>query len=40
MIRWRYPCGTPWGHGGGIFGYETFASTGDGKRHVEIAYCG
>jgi D-alanyl-D-alanine carboxypeptidase len=38
MIRWRYPCGTFWGHGGGIFGYETFAaSTGDGKRHVVIA---
>ena len=40
MIRWRFPCGTFWGHGGGIFGYETFAaSTGNGKRkrHVVIA---
>jgi len=38
MSRWRFPCGTFWGHGGGIFGYETFAaSTGDGKRHVVIA---
>jgi D-alanyl-D-alanine carboxypeptidase len=38
IIRWRYPCGTFWGHGGGIFGYETFtASTGDSRRHVVIA---
>jgi D-alanyl-D-alanine carboxypeptidase len=38
MIRWRFPCGTFWGHGGGVFGYETFtASTGNGKRHVVIA---
>ena len=38
MIRWRFPCGTFWGHGGGIFGYETFAaSTANGRRHVVIA---
>jgi D-alanyl-D-alanine carboxypeptidase len=38
IIRWRYPCATFWGHGGGIFGYETFTgSTGDGQRHVVIA---
>jgi D-alanyl-D-alanine carboxypeptidase len=38
IIRWRYPCATFWGHGGGIFGYETFTgTTGDGKRHVVIA---
>ena len=38
LIQWRYPCGTFWGHGGGLFGYETFAaSTGEGRRHVVIA---
>ncbi len=38
VIRTRFPCATFWGHGGEVFGYETFAdSTRDARRQVVIA---
>jgi D-alanyl-D-alanine carboxypeptidase len=38
VFRTRWPCGVFWGHGGEIFGYETFAdSRSDGKRDLVVA---
>jgi D-alanyl-D-alanine carboxypeptidase len=39
LFRLQLPCGTVWGHNGGIFGYETWAmSTEDGSGQVALSY--